>query len=110
MSSTISPEAAARDRTLLVELCVDLYDRLTSDGLRDKLRVGLGRIGIELVTAEREPFDPAAHEALGVVETTEPQLDGVVASTQRSGYSDHGRLTREPAVLVYRLADDGRPD
>jgi molecular chaperone GrpE (heat shock protein) len=98
-------QTAERDRALLVELCVDLYDRLSSNGLRDKLRLGLGRIGIELVAAEGEPFNPAAHQALGEVETSEARLDGTVAATQRSGYRDHGRLAREPAVLVYRLAN-----
>ena len=59
------------------------------------------------MSAEGERFDPATHQALGEVDTAEPDLVGTVAATQRSGYIDHGRLTREPAVLVYRLTDDG---
>ncbi len=106
VTGALDIETAARDRTLLVELCVDLHDRLTSAGLRDKVRLGLGQIGVDLVDAEGEPFDPAAHQALGEVETTDSALDGMVAATQRSGYRDHGRLAREPAVLVYRVADD----
>jgi hypothetical protein len=108
--TTLSAEAAVRDRTLLVELCVDLHDRLPSAGLRDKVRLGLARTGVELVAADGERFDPAAHEALGEVETADASLEGFVAATHRSGYRDHGRLAREPAVLVYRLAHDGRPD
>jgi molecular chaperone GrpE len=99
---------AEQDRDLLVELCVDLHDRLSSAGLRDKLRLGLHRVGIQLVAAEGEPFNPVNHLALGEVETTEASLDGLVATTQRSGYRDRGRLAREPAVLVYRLADGPR--
>ena len=108
MTGMLDVETASRDRTLLVELCVDMHDRLTSAGLRDKVRLGLGQVGVDLVDASGEPFDPATHEALGEVETDEPALEGMVAATQRTGYRDHGRLAREPAVLVYRLADDGR--
>jgi molecular chaperone GrpE len=108
VTGTLDVETAERDRDVLVELCVDMHDRLSSAGLRDKVRLALGQIGVDLVDAEGEPFDPEAHQALGEVETTEPALDGMVAATQRTGYRDHGRLAREPAVLVYRLADDGR--
>jgi len=108
VTETLDTGAAARDRLLLVELCVDMHDRIPSAGLRDKVRLGLGRVGVDLVNADGEPFDPAAHEALGEVETTDPELEGMVAATQRTGYRDHGRLAREPAVLIYRLADDRR--
>jgi molecular chaperone GrpE len=107
MTGALDVETATRDRTLLVELCVDLHDRLTSAGLRDKLRLGLGQVGVDLVSADGEAFDPATHQALGELETSDAALEGMVAATQRSGYRDHGRLGREPAVLVYRLADDG---
>jgi hypothetical protein len=106
----VDSERTARDRTLLVELCVDLHDRLPSAGLRDKLRLGLGQVGVDLVNADGEAFDPVAHEALGEVSTGDSTLEGMVAATQRSGYRDHGRLAREPAVLVYRVADDGHRD
>ena len=94
-----------KERAQLAELCVDIHDRVSSEGLRDKLRLGLKREGIEIVTSDSQWFDPEVHEALGRVDTTEEGLVGTVASTQRSGYSDRGQLVREPAVLVYQLRD-----
>jgi molecular chaperone GrpE (heat shock protein) len=108
VTGALDTGTAARDRTLLVELCVDMHDRISSAGLRDKVKLGLGRVGVDLISADGEPFDPEAHQALGEVETVDPALEGMVAATQRTGYRDHGRLAREPAVLVYRLAHDGR--
>ena len=108
MSSAISFKAAERDRSVLVELRVDLHDRFLSSGLGDKMSLSLRRIDVELVGADGEPFDPSAHEALGEVETTEARRDGVIAATERSGYTDHRRLAGEPAVLVYRLTDGSR--
>ena len=102
-----SDDEMEKERAALVELCVDMHDRVPSEGLRDKVRLGLQRAGIEIVSAEGQSFDPAAHEALGAVEAPDRRLAGTVASTQRSGYRDHGRLVREPAVLVYESSDPG---
>ena len=104
--SSRTAERAERERALLAELCVDLHDRVPSEGLRDKVRMGLERVGIEIVAPDGQSFDPEAHEALGAVDTPENDLAGRIASTQRSGYRDRGRLVREPAVLVYELDDD----
>jgi len=101
-----SAEQVERERALLAELCVDMHDRVPAEGLRDKLRLGLGRVGIEIIAAGGQSFDPVQHEALGTVPTDEHALVETVASTQRSGYSDRGRLVREPGVLVYQLSDD----
>jgi len=96
-----------KERAALAELCVDMHDRVPSEGLRDKVRLGLQRVGIEIVSADGESFDPAAHEAVGAVEAPDRRLAGTIASTQRSGYRDHGRVIREPAVLVYESSDPG---
>lgn len=100
---------AESERERLVGLCADLHDRLSSEGLRDKLRHGLAQVGVELLRADGEVFDPDRHEAAGQVPTTERALHDRVASTQRVGWSDRGRPGREPLVLVYCLEglDDG---
>ena len=100
-------ETQKKERAALAELCVDMHDRVSSEGLRDKVRLGLQRVGIEILSADGESFDPAAHEAVGAVEAPDRRLAGTIASTQRSGYRDHGRLIREPAVLVYESSDPG---
>ena len=86
---------------------MDIDDRLPSAGLRDKVRIGLEKVGIELLIADGERFDPSEHQALGEVQTEVASQADTIATTQQSGYRDHGRLAREPAVLVYRLGDDG---
>lgn len=96
-------EAVAEERARLVELCVDLHDWLPGEGLRDRVMHTLEQAGVDLVTGEGEPFDPLVHEAAGETPTTDDELDSRVASTQRVGYRDRGRLVREPVVLVYRL-------
>ena len=105
-TDTLPVDRLVRDRKLLVELCVDLHDRLPSAGLRDKLRLGLEKVGVELLAADGERFDPSEHQALGEVPTQVASLADTIATTQLSGYRDQGRLAREPAVLVYRLGDD----
>lgn len=95
------PRQAASERARLVALCADLHDRLSSEGLRDKLRHGLAQVGVELVRADGEIFDPQLHEAAGQVPTGDRALHDRVASTQRVGWRDRGTPGREPLVLVY---------
>lgn len=92
---------AASERARLVALCADLHDRLSSEGLRDKLRHELAQVGVELLHVDGEIFDPDLHEAAGQVPTAERALHDRVASTQRVGWSDRGKPGREPLVLVY---------
>ena len=92
--------------------CVDLLTiACPSAGLRDKVRLGLERAGIELVSADGERFDPAAHQALGEVEPPS-RLVGTIAATQRSGYrpwpagSRSGR-SRLPSTMTVTSAEAG---
>lgn len=59
----------------------------------------LTSLGIERVSAEGQPFDPAAHEAVQHVETDQ-QPPGTVAKELQAGYRWQGRLLRPAMVVV----------
>jgi molecular chaperone GrpE len=59
----------------------------------------LGGLGIERVKSLGEPFDPAEHEAVQHVETTEVPV-GAVAQELQAGYRWNGRLIRPAMVVV----------
>lgn len=70
---------------------------------KDLLKV-LGRHGIERIEASGEPFDPALHEALFVVD--DPTLEpSTVAQTLRPGFTLNGRVVRPAHVSVTRAAE-----
>jgi molecular chaperone GrpE len=56
--------------------------------------------GLELIEPEGRPFDPAEHEALGLVEAPSPDFDGTVAQVYQVGYRFHGQLLRPARVVV----------
>jgi molecular chaperone GrpE len=73
-----------------------------SDGLSMVLRMftdTLARMGIERVRAVGEPFDPALHEAVQQMETTE-HAPGTVAAEVQAGYRFGERLVRPAMVVV----------
>ncbi len=73
-----------------------------ADGISMVLRMftdTLGRIGIERVRAVGEPFDPALHEAVQQLETTE-HAPGTVAAEVQAGYRFGDRLVRPAMVVV----------
>ena len=102
---TAPPTSQATERAALVELCVDLADRLrtTGPGLRARLHRGLADVGVVAVEPDGLPFDGAHHDAVDREATTDPARDRTVASTERTGYLDHGRVLRRPEVVVYAL-------
>jgi molecular chaperone GrpE len=59
----------------------------------------LSKIGIERVTALGQPFDPALHEAVQHLETTEVPA-GCVAAEVQAGYRFGDRLVRPAMVVV----------
>jgi molecular chaperone GrpE (heat shock protein) len=93
----------AQDRATLVALCIDLADRLDATGLRARVHRGLAEVGVVPVAPDGEPFDGAHHDAVDREPTTDPARDRTVASTERTGYLDHGRVLRRPEVVVYAL-------
>lgn len=92
-----------REREALVLLCIDLADRLRSvgPGLRDRLHRGLAEVGVTPLEPDGRPFDGAHHDAVDREPTTDPARDRTVASTERTGYLDHGSVLRRPEVVVY---------
>jgi molecular chaperone GrpE len=73
-----------------------------ADGISMVLRMfgdTLGRMGIERIHAVGEPFDPALHEAVQHLETTEFP-PGSVAAEVRAGYRLGDRLVRPAMVVV----------
>lgn len=59
----------------------------------------LGRHGVESISAEGEPFDPAVHEAVTREESDEVEVPTVKQEFQR-GYLLHDRLLRPSMVTV----------
>ena len=59
----------------------------------------LGKMGIERVTSVGSPFDPAVHEAIQNLETTEFP-PGTIAAEVQGGYRAGDRLVRPALVVV----------
>jgi molecular chaperone GrpE len=59
----------------------------------------LGKCGCEPIEAVGKPFDPAFHQALAQVESSDQEPDTVVEEAQR-GYLLHGRILRPSLVTV----------
>jgi molecular chaperone GrpE (heat shock protein) len=91
------------DRRTLVQLCLYALDRARSDGVAERIERGLAGVGVASVRPDGQSFNPALHEASGTVPTDDPALDGVIAETEMTGFTDNGRLLRAPVVLVYQL-------
>ncbi|WP_219905573.1 nucleotide exchange factor GrpE [Actinopolyspora mortivallis] len=96
-------ERAVSERETLIRLCVYAFDRARSTGVTERLEEGLDSVGVTALRPRGEPFDPARHEAGGVVTTADHTLDGLVAETETLGFADRGRMVRPPVVTVYRL-------
>jgi len=93
---------ADRDRSILVEACIEVSDAVTSASLREELLEALERAGVKAVEVPPgEPFDPKRHRAAGRVPTAAPERENRVAETERPGFVDRGRRLRPPSVLVY---------
>ncbi|PVZ09954.1 nucleotide exchange factor GrpE [Actinomycetospora cinnamomea] len=102
---------AAGERDALIALCIDLADRLrtTAPGLRARLHRGLAEVGVVPLEPDGRPFDRARHDAVDREPTTDPARDRTVASTERPGYADRGRVLRRPEVVVHALEHPGDP-
>jgi molecular chaperone GrpE len=60
---------------------------------------GVRKFSLEQVDPAGEPFDPALHEAVSVVEAPDTESNSVVAVIQK-GYTLNGRLIRPAMVVV----------
>ena len=73
-----------------------------ADGIGMVMRIftdTLGRLGVERVLAVGQAFDPALHEAVQQMETTE-HPPGAVAAEVQAGYRMGDRLVRPAMVVV----------
>jgi molecular chaperone GrpE len=72
-----------------------------------KLAGALEREGLTRIGEVGEPFDPHRHEAISILPTASPDLDGTVAAVAISGYEFGSQLLRPAQVQVfeYRTAD-----
>ncbi len=111
------PREPAAERAALIELCIDLADRLreTSPALRARLHRGLAEVGVHPLEPDGAPFDRTRHDAVDREPTTDPARNRTVASTELTGYLDRGRVLRRPGVVVHALevqevTDDDRHD
>lgn len=93
----------AAERSALIQLCVYALDRARSPGVTERIESGLAEIGVAALRPEGERFDPALHEAGGVVATEDPGLDGIIAETELTGFADRGEVLRVPVVTVYQV-------
>ncbi|MBB5922703.1 hypothetical protein FHR81_003760 [Actinoalloteichus hoggarensis] len=94
-------EQALRERRELIRLCLYALDRARSAGVAERLEEGLASVGVTALRPDGEPFDPAHHEAGGVVTPDSPTLAGTVAETEVVGFADRGTQLRPPVVIVY---------
>lgn len=93
------PDFAA-ERDALVALCVELDDLLRSTALREKIRRGLRRAGVEIVEPVGDRFDPDRHVAVGAEPASTPEQHDVIAHVQRAGFRDREAELRPPEVVV----------
>lgn len=94
---------ALAERRVLVELCLYALDRARSSGVAQRIEHGLASIGVRALRPDGAAFDPTRHEAGGTVPTDDRGLHGLVAETEVTGFTDHGRVLRVPVVTVYQL-------
>jgi len=68
----------------------------------------LAKFQIEPVNPEGEPFDPAFHQAVSMIEqnTVEPNT---VVHVMQKGYTLHGRIVRPAMVVVAKAAEGDAP-
>ena len=65
-----------------------------------KLAKTLAGHGLEIITPDGHPFDPALHEAVMTEPATTPEEDHLVARTFQVGYVFNGQLLRPARVVV----------
>jgi len=95
---------------VLVAACIEVFDAIGSQALRQQLLRALADAGVSAVeVAPQTRFDPAQHKAADVLLTDDETLVGLVAETERPGFVDRGRRLRWPEVLVYQ-SGSGRAD
>jgi molecular chaperone GrpE len=70
--------------------------QMTSKLFRSRLQ----SLGIELIQALNQPFDPNLEQAVGMVKVNNRERDGIVVEEVQSGYCMNGQLLRPAQVRV----------
>jgi molecular chaperone GrpE (heat shock protein) len=71
--------------------------------VRQQLDGVLRGYGVERIEAIGQRFDPAVHEAIGMIAVDDPQRHGAVVHQAEPGYRMSGRLLRPARVSVGKL-------
>jgi molecular chaperone GrpE len=73
--------------------------QMTANLFRAKLQT----MGIEIIPALNQPFDPNLEQAIGTIKVSDAGRDGIVLEEVQSGYCMNGQLLRPAQVRVGRL-------
>ena len=73
--------------------------QMTANLFRAKLQT----MGIEIIPALNQPFDPNLEQAIGTIKVADAGRDGIVLEEVQSGYCMNGQLLRPAQVRVGRL-------
>ncbi|HZE37443.1 MAG TPA: nucleotide exchange factor GrpE [Stackebrandtia sp.] len=92
------------ERRALIDTCIYVRDRATSQAIADKIGNALSEAGVTTVAPVGERFDPTRHEAGGTTPAPDPTHDGIIAVVETVGYADRAAVLRNPIVTVYRNA------
>ena len=63
----------------------------------------LETLGVSIIKAEGEKFDPALHDAAGMEKIDDPELDGKVIAERLKGYRTKDRVLRPAQVIVGKI-------
>ena len=96
-------------RDELVAACIRHRDQVRDEPLRAVLQRALAGVGVREVRADGERFDPHRHETVDRAPAADPALHDTVASTERCGYVDNGRVLRVPRVVLHWVPPAGGP-
>ena len=63
----------------------------------------LENLGVSIIKAEGEKFDPALHDASGTQQVEDAELDGKVVAERLKGYRTKDRVLRPAQVVVGKI-------
>ena len=63
----------------------------------------LETLGVSIIKAEGEKFDPALHDASGTEKVDDPDLEGKVIAERLKGYRTQDRVLRPAQVVVGKI-------
>jgi hypothetical protein len=85
-----------------VAALIDLSDRMSSQALRAEIIATLERAGVHPIEVPAgTPFEATTMRGIGSSPTNDAAWVGRVATTDRCGFHDSGRMVRLPDVVVY---------